>query len=130
MTLPEALETLQLLPDWESRYAFIIELAKQLPPMPQDEKVPANIVRGCTSQVWLTHSFDANTHLHLNLDSDALIVRGLLALVHLAYNNQPRAQLAAINLPSQLAQSKLLEHLSPNRRNGFASVVATVSALS
>lgn len=125
MTLTEALETLTLLPDWEQRYTYVIELARTLPPMPEGEKIPANLVRGCTSQVWMTTSWQADK-LVLHVASDALIVQGLLALIHLAYNGQTRAQIAATNLPELLAPTTLLNHLSPNRRNGFASVVATL----
>lgn len=128
MTLAEALETLALLPDWEQRYTFVIELARALPPMPATEKVVENLVRGCTSQVWLVVNWQGDkTDIHL--DSDALIVRGLMALIWLAYNGKTRAEIAAINLSELLAPTHLLTHLSPNRRNGFASVVATLQNL-
>lgn len=128
ITLSEALETLQLLPDWEQRYTFVIELARTLPPMAEEEKIPANLVRGCTSQVWMTINWNADrTDIHL--ESDALIVRGLMALVWLAYNNKTRAEIAGINLPELLAPTHLLTHLSPNRRNGFASVVKSLREL-
>lgn len=137
MTLQTTLEDLALFPDWESRYTYVIDLAKSLPPMPESEKTEANKVRGCTSQVWLTHTWsepacneseDAAT-LSLHLDSDALIVKGLLALVHQAYNGLTRTQIAQTNLPALLEPTGLLQNLSPNRRNGFASVVARVQHL-
>lgn len=127
-TLPKALETLTLLPDWESRYTYIIELAKVLPPMPEAEKTPTNLVRGCTSQVWLTHHWQ-DERLQLHLASDALIVSGLLALAYLAYNDKTAAEIATLNLAQQLASSQLLDHLSPNRRNGFASVLAKLAEI-
>ena len=124
-TLEEALETLTLLPDWENRYTYLIELARSLPQMPDTEKIPENSVRGCTSQVWLVINWnDARTDIHL--ESDALIVRGLMALIYLAYNGKTRQEIAAVNLPEMLAPTHLLTHLSPNRRNGFASVVKTL----
>jgi cysteine desulfuration protein SufE len=136
MTLNDALETLHLLPDWEQRYTYLIELARTLPPMPADEKIPANLVPGCTSQVWLTHHWhgagEANGEeptLHFHIDSDALIVKGLMTLVHLAYNGQTRAQIRNLNLAEGLQTVQLLQHLSPNRRNGFASVVSRIQSL-
>jgi cysteine desulfuration protein SufE len=127
-SLAEALETLSLLPDWESRYGYVLELAKALPPFPEADKTEANFVRGCTAQVWETHAWD-NEKLTLNLCSDALIVQGLLALVWLAYNGKSQAEIAATNLPDLLAPTGLLQHLSPNRRSGFAAVVQRVQIL-
>lgn len=129
MTLHDALDALTLLPDWEQRYAFIIELADELPPMPDETKTDATKVPGCTSQVWMTTAWDAEGRLLLHLDSDAVLVKGLLALVHLAYHGHTQAELAGLNLPAQLEPTGLFAHLSPNRRNGFASVVARLSAL-
>ena len=127
-TLPEALETLSLLPDWEQRYTYVIELARGLPPMPDAEKTEANLVPGCTSRVWLTVSWNGEkTDIHL--DSDALIVKGLMALVHAAYNAKTREEIAALDLPELLKPTHLMQHLSPNRRNGFVSVVKRLQAL-
>lgn len=127
-TLSEALETLSLLPDWENRYTYLIELARNLPPMPMDEKTDTALVPGCTSRVWLVVGWNGDrTDIHL--DSDALIVRGLMALVYLAYNGKTRQEIAAINLPEIIAPTNLLQHLSPNRRNGFASVIKTLQSL-
>lgn len=125
ITLPEALEALHLLPDWEQRYTFVIDLAKQLPPMPPEEKNAANLVPGCTSQVWMTLTW-GDGKLNLHLDSDALIVKGLLTLVYLAYNGKTEQEIAAYNLEEQLHSTQLLNHLSPNRRNGFISVLAAL----
>ncbi|MCP5405400.1 MAG: SufE family protein [Pseudomonadaceae bacterium] len=128
-TLPEALEALTILPDWEQRFAFIIELADELPPLPDTAKTDANKVRGCTSQVWMTTGWDAGGKLQLGLDSDAVLVKGLLALVWLAYHGKSREEAAAVNLPALLEPTGLLTNLSPNRRNGFASVVARLQTL-
>lgn len=127
-TLQEALETLTLLPDWENRYTFLIELARTLPAMEMSDKTDANLVPGCTSRVWLVVRWE-DDKTKIALDSDALIVRGLMALVYLAYNGKSKSELAAINLPELLATTQLLNHLSPNRRNGFVSVVGTLQNL-
>ncbi|MFZ2587355.1 MAG: SufE family protein [Alphaproteobacteria bacterium] len=128
-TFAEALENLSLLPDWEQRFAYMMELADELPPFPEADKTDANLVRGCTSRVWMTHGWDGEGRLVLALDSDALLVRGLLALVWLAYQGQTRDKLATINLPAQLDKLGLSANLSPNRRNGLASVVARLAGL-
>lgn len=128
MTLQEALENIVLLPTWEDRYTFVLELAKQLPPMPESSKTEATKVQGCTSQVWMTTQWH-NGKLVLNLDSDAHLVRGLLGLVWLAFNGKTKADIAATNLPALLEPTGLLSNLSPNRRNGFASVVGRLTSL-
>lgn len=124
-TLPEVLETMPLLPDWEQRYGYVLELAKLLPAFPEEAKTEANFVPGCTSAVWMTQGWDEGK-LVLHLASDAVIVQGLLALVWLAYNGKTREEITATDLPTLLAESGLLQHLSPNRRSGFAAVVARV----
>jgi len=127
-TLNEALETLSLLPDWEQRYTYVIELARSLPPMPTIEKTDENLVPGCTSRVWLVVNWNGDkTEIHL--DSDALIVKGLMALVHMAYHHKTREEIAALDLPELLKPTHLMQHLSPNRRNGFVSVVKRLQAL-
>jgi cysteine desulfuration protein SufE len=128
MTFADALETLQLLPDWEGRYGFLIELAKVLPPFPDAQKTAANFVKGCTAQVWMTGEF-VDGKLQLKLASDAVIVQGLLALLWLAFHGKTGAEIAATNLPVLLAPTHLLNHLSPNRRSGFAAVTARVQGL-
>lgn len=129
VSLAEALETLTLLADWEQRFGYVVELADELSSMPEAQKTEDNRVRGCTSQVWMTHSWDAEGRLNLGLDSDAVLVRGLLALVWLAYHRKTKAEAAALNLPVLLEPTGLLAHLSPNRRSGLASVVGALQAL-
>lgn len=127
-TLTDALEALTLLPDWESRYGALIDLAKQLPPFPEEAKTETNFVKGCTAQVWLLAGF-VEDKLQLKLASDALIVQGLLGLLWLAFHGKTRAEIAATNLPDLLAPTGLLQHLSPNRRSGFAAVTARIQGL-
>jgi cysteine desulfuration protein SufE len=123
------LADLPLLPDWESRYAYVLELARDLPPMSDTLKVEQNLVRGCTAQVWLVASWAPDDTLQLQLASDALLVQGLLAVVHAAHHGQPRTALATLDFLGLLAPTGLLAHLSPNRRNGLASVVARLQGL-
>lgn len=126
----EHLENLSFLPDWESRYAYILELAASLPPMDAGLKTDGSLVRGCTSQVWLVGGFGANGKLNMQVDSDALLVKGLLALVYSAYQGATREEILALDVPTQLDTVGLTQHLSPNRRNGLASVVQRIRTLS
>ena len=81
-TIDDVMEGFELLEDWEERYAYIIDLGRQLPPFPEDQKVEANFVHGCQSQVWLIHYRDPETgKLFFLIESDAMIVRGLAAMI-------------------------------------------------
>jgi cysteine desulfuration protein SufE len=129
-SLNEILSDLAALQGWEERYEYVIDLGRGLPPFPREAMVEKNRVRGCTSTVYLTMGWKGagDPCLELQLTSDALIVNGLLAIVHAAYNGRSHADARAMNLPEKLEQSGLLEHLSPNRRHGFASVLARIGA--
>lgn len=128
MAPQELLENFALFDDWEDKYAYLIDLGKKLPPMPAQDKVDANKVRGCTSQVWLTHRAEAGVH-HFVCDSDAHIVRGLLAILMVLYNQKPQKDIMATDAEAFFAQLGLASHLSPNRRNGFASMVNRLKML-
>jgi cysteine desulfuration protein SufE len=122
----EILADLASLPDWEQRYEYIIDLGRALPPMPVALQTEAARVRGCTAQVWLVASTTPGGTLALQLASDALIVQGLLGVVHAAYAGLPLAEAAQLHMLDALAAAGLMQHLSPNRRNGLASVVERV----
>ncbi len=115
---------------WEDRYRYLIDLGKALPAMPEDDKVEDNIVHGCTSQVWLTvnHKPDTAT-VELNMDSDALIVRGLLALVRAAYADRSPAEIVSFDMEALFARLDLLSHLSMTRGNGLRAMVGRVQKL-
>ncbi len=127
MGAAELLEDLDLFDDWVERYQYIIDLGKKLPPLPEADHTDANKVRGCMSQVWLTHSFDGAA-LTFQGDSDAAIVKGLIALLFEVYSGQAPADILAFDLPAFFEQLGLSEHLSPNRRNGFFSMVERIRA--
>lgn len=129
-SLNEILNDLAALQGWEERYEYVIDLGRGLPPFPREAMVERNLVRGCTSTVHMTLAWKgvSDRHLELQLTSDALIVNGLLAIVYAAYNGLSPAAASAMNLPEKLERIGLLEHLSPNRRHGFASVLARIGA--
>ena len=110
---------------WEDKYRFIIELGKELPNMDAANKTPANLVRGCQSQVWLVTEVRGGA-MHLAIDSDAHIVRGLIAIVLAAFQDQPPAAVKAFDIEGLFAELDLLRHLSPVRGNGLRAMVRRI----
>ena len=110
--------------DWDARYRHLIELGRALPALPEDAKTADNKVSGCQSQVWLTAKLQDNKIL-LAADSDALIVRGLVAILLRIYQLQP-PQAILTHPPEFLSQIGLDSHLSPTRANGLAQIVKQI----
>jgi len=126
-TLDDVLEGFEFLDDWEERYAFIIDLGKQLPEFPQDERREENYVHGCQSQVWLIHYYDeASGKLYLLIDSDAIIVRGLAAIILVALNGKTPRNLLATDIDELFEQLDLFRHISPTRGNGLRAMVGRI----
>lgn len=125
ITPEEILDTLGFFDDWEERYKYIIDLGKQLEPMSDDKKTEEFLLRGCQSQVWID-SASADGKLFFEVDSDAHIVRGLLAVVLSAYNNKAPADILAFDIDQFFAQIDLVKHLSPTRGNGLLSMVQRI----
>jgi cysteine desulfuration protein SufE len=115
-------ETFEFLDDWEDRYRHVIELGKAMPPLDDSFKVPALKVQGCASQVWLRPVIDAN-RFDFQGDSDAMIVRGLIAILHALYSGLPVDQVAKVDAHKELARLGLNEHLSSQRSNGLRAMV-------
>ena len=124
----EIAETFDFLDDWEDRYRHVIELGKAMPPMDPVLQVPATKVDGCASQVWIMPRIDAG-HFDFQGDSDALIVRGLIAILHALYSGVPVAEVNAINAPAELGRLGLEEHLSSQRSNGLRAMVERIRLL-
>lgn len=118
-----------LLDDWEDRYRYLIELGRTLAPLPQPLHTDANKVRGCASQVWLATDIqrrDGAPVFTFLADSDAHIVRGLIAILSAVYNDQPLDKVPAIDPNPIFDGLGLKEHLTPQRSNGLASMVARI----
>lgn len=130
-TLDELIETFDLLGDWEERYRHLIELGRRLPPMPESEHTEANKVRGCMSQVWLAGELSDETppRLQLRGDSDAHIVKGLIALILLLTNGHTPQQVLATDVRDAFTKLGLESHLSMNRRNGFYAMVERIQQM-
>ncbi len=125
--LADIREAFSFFDSWEDKYRFVIDLGRELKIMPEADKTEANLVRGCQSQVWITSSVDsASGNLHFALDSDAHIVRGLIAIVLAAYEGRTPEQIVAFDIDGLFEELALLQHLSPTRGNGLRAMVAKI----
>ncbi len=123
----ELISDFEFLDDWEERYRYVIELGRALPTMDDALKTPATKVSGCASQVWI-YSTIAGNQLKLHGDSDALIVKGLIAIAFMIFEPLTLAEIEAVDTPSIFAKLGLKDHLTPQRSNGLASMVARIKA--
>lgn len=125
ITADDIVETLSFFDNWEDRYKYIIDLGKELEPLDDQYKTDDNFVRGCQSQVWLTHHLE-NGRIYLHADSDAFIVKGLLGVVLAAYNGKTPREILDFDIEQYFEQLNLLKHLSPTRGNGLKAMVARI----
>ena len=133
MAIDHIRDDFELLDDWEDRYRYVMELGRALPPLDEGLRTDANKVRGCASQVWLasavvdTSDGKART-LKLVGDSDAHLVRGLVAIIIALYDDVPLDQIPRLDAEAALATLGLKEHLTPQRSNGVASMIKRIRA--
>ena len=118
-------ETFAFLDDWEDRYRHVIDLGKAMPPLDDSFKVPALKVDGCASQVWLRPMI-ADGRFEFQGESDAMIVRGLIAVLHALYAGLPVAEVGRVDAPAELGRLGLNEHLSSQRSNGLRAMVERI----
>ena len=118
-------ETFAFLDDWEDRYRHVIDLGRAMPPLDDAYKVPALKVQGCASQVWLRPVIDA-VRFDFQGDSDAMIVRGLIAILHQLYAGLTLEQVLAVDAPYELGRLGLDQHLSSQRSNGLRAMVERI----
>ena len=118
-------DTFAFLDDWEERYRHVIELGRAMPPMDPALQVPATKVEGCASQVWIRPRIEGG-RFDFQGDSDALIVRGLIAVLHALYSGLPVEQVAEVDAPAELARLGLDAHLSSQRSNGLRAMVPRI----
>mgnify|MGYP001795118335 FL=1 len=121
----DIVENLSFFDSWEDRYRYIIELGHELPALPQELRTEDRLVRGCQSQVWIDVTED-DGRLQLSVDSDAFIVKGLLAVVLAAFNNKTPAAIQSFDIDYYFEALGLLKHLSPTRGNGLRAMVARI----
>ena len=129
MNVDELVESFEQLGPWEERYRYLIELGRSLPPLPEALRTDANKVRGCASQVWLATSIKRSDGQHefgFVADSDAHIVRGLIAILAAIYNGRSIDAVVSLDPHPVFAKLGLNEHLTPQRSNGFLSLISRI----
>lgn len=126
--LETIVETFDLLDDWEDRYRYLIDLGRDLPPFPESERRDERLVPGCMSRVWMVSATEPGPPPHLTFlaDSDAHLVKGLIAVLLAAYSGKTAQEIGALDIDALFAKLGLTEHLSTNRRNGFFSMVERI----
>ena len=129
-TPAEALQDLadefELLGDWEERYRHVIDLGRELAPLGPEERTEANKVRGCASQVWLSTRGDEDGALHFHGDSDAHIVRGLIAILLRFYSGRRPSEILAFDAQGALTTLGLASALSAQRSNGLVAMIQRI----
>ena len=132
MSIQDLIDDFAFLDDWEERYRYVIELGRGLEPLSAAEHAPANKVEGCVSQVWLIveprRAEDGTLHLHFRGDSDAHIVRGLIAILMRLYSDRSPAEILDIDARAIFGRLGLDEHLTPQRSNGLYAMVGRIQA--
>lgn len=129
-TIDDILESFEFLDSWEERYRFIIDLGKQLPPMDDAFKTPATKVEGCMSQVWMVGRVTgAPPVVDLVADSDAIVVRGLIAVLMILYSGKAAAEILATDIEDLFERLGFASHISVNRRNGFFAMVERIKSI-
>ncbi|MEO0497357.1 MAG: SufE family protein [Pseudomonadota bacterium] len=128
--IEDIVENFEFLDEWDDRYRYVIELGRMLEPLADDEHCDDNKVEGCVSQVWLTcePSDGAPEKLHFKGDSDAHIVRGLVAIALAAANDKTPQDILATDMNGIMSQIGLEEHLTPQRANGLQAMIARIRA--
>ena len=131
-TIDDITENFALLDEWDDRYRYVIELGRTLDPLPEAFRTEANKVQGCASQVWLATNVKPNGSggptLSFVGDSDAHIVRGLIAILFALYSGKPAPEIVDTDAVALFERLGLREHLTPQRSNGFRSMVERIKS--
>ena len=128
----EIAETFEFLEDWEERYRHVIDLGKSMAPLDDAFKVPATKVDGCASQVWILPQIDGQgpqAVFRFQGESDAMIVRGLIAVLHALYDGLSLADVVRVDAAGELARLGLNDHLSAQRSNGLRAMIERIRSL-
>jgi len=127
----QLLDDFEFLEDWEERYKYVIELGRALESLEEQARVPENKVQGCASQVWLvseTGTVNNQPALIFRGDSDALIVKGLIAILHILLSGRPPREIVETDVQKELGRLGLHEALTPQRSNGLAAMITRLKA--
>ena len=129
MTLEQIISDFEYIEEWEDRYRYVIDLGEQLEPYPEELKTPETKVQGCVSQVWLTSKLsNEKDQIILTGDSDAHIVRGLMAIVFAIFSGKSPEEILKIDVQSIFKTLGLNEHISPQRSNGLNAMVKRIQS--
>ncbi|MCG3778157.1 MAG: Cysteine desulfuration protein SufE [Nitrospira sp.] len=130
MTLDQLAENFELLGDWDARFDYLIDLGRGLRPLAEAEHCEANRVHGCQAQVWLIMRRRADSEIiDITADSDAFIVKGLIAVLLMMYSGRSAAEILAIDGVAAMSRLGLDQHLSPTRKNGLFSMLKRIRQL-
>lgn len=127
--IEDILEAFDLIEDWEGRYRLLIDLGKKLPELADNLHCDKFLVKGCTSKVWMVPEI-RDGRFYLEADSDAHIVKGLVALLYIIFNNSNPKEIRLIDIDGIFKKMGLDQNLSPNRRNGFYAMVEKIRTFS
>ena len=125
MDINELIENFSFFESWEEKYQYVIDLGRTLEPLADSYKTEVWKVQGCQSQVWLVPEFK-NEVVHFRGDSDAILVKGIIAIVLLIYNDKTPQEIKNIDVREIFVKLGLEENLTPSRRNGMMSMVAKI----
>ncbi|MEM6932517.1 MAG: SufE family protein [Pseudomonadota bacterium] len=128
----EIVDNFELFDEWEDRYRYVIDLGKEMQPLPDAKKSEITRVEGCASQVWLVPEVredDGTARLYFDGDSDAMIVRGLIAVLRALVSGQPIREIPGIDVQAELARLGLEAHLSSQRTNGLKAMIRRLKDL-
>jgi cysteine desulfuration protein SufE len=128
----ELIEAFEFLGDWENRYEYLMDMGKELPPMPPEEHIEENLVHGCQSQVWVTagaRDTPRGRVIHINADSNSAITKGIVAILYRMYAGEAPRDILLFDIDGLMQTLQLDQHLSPSRRNGMAGMISRIKAL-
>ncbi len=129
----EIVDDFEFLEDWEDRYRYVIELGKKMPPLAEDQKIPATKVEGCASQVWIVPEIEgegAGARIGFQGESDAMIVGGLIAVLHALYDGLTPAEAIEVDAQKEMGRLGLDQHLSSQRSNGLRAMIQRIRQIS
>ena len=131
MSIQELTEAFELLPDWEERYAYISDLGEKLPPIPESDRVDANLVHGCMTRVWIAGCMKAGEPLTMvyRADAEGPIIKGLVAVLLVLFADKTPKQVLATDADDLIEGLGLEEHLSPNRHVGMYAMVDKIKGI-
>ena len=129
LTLDRIAETFEFLDDWESRFTYLLDLGRKVPPMPEDQKNELTRVHGCQATVFMSARPDAQRHIDLAAEADAATVNGLIAILLTMFSGKTPPEILATDAEGYFTKLGLEAHLSPTRRNGLHAMIKRIRAI-